>query len=309
MFPLELLSERVVQPLKGLIAHELSRRGLSQSRIGQILGISQPAVSAYLKLDDEHYERRLLEIGLSGEEVRRIVEVVVTAIDQQNFSEAVEYVNNFALSLLSTLRFCEIHRRVVPYLKNCDICKNISIINEVKNKINISFNMLKSNKYIINLVPRVLMNIVELSEEGPMGYPGRISVVGETLVVTSEPQLWGSRFLGKLILDINKIHKDIKAVINIKYDNKIINCFKNNNYKYTIVGPSNTEEESIKNIVEAMRADRYDVVFDRGGLGIEANGYVFGFDAPDAATKVIRVAKCVQEQTRDAVAQGPSDAA
>lgn len=296
MFPLELLSERVIQPLKGLIAHELSRRGLSQSRIGQILGISQPAVSAYLKLDEEHYKKRLLEAGLSAEEVRRIVEVIVTAVDQQNFSEAVEYANNFALSLLSTLRFCEVHRRIAPYLRNCDVCKNISITNEVKNRINISFNMLKSNKYIINLIPRVLMNIVELSEEGPIGYPGRISVIGETLAVTSEPQLWGSRFLGRLILDVNKIHKDIKAVINIRYDEKIIDCFKNNNYKYAIVGPSDAEEESIRNIVEAMKVDRYDAVFDRGGLGIEANGYVFGFDAPDVAAKVIRIARCIQER-------------
>ena len=298
MFPLELLSEKVIQPLKGLIAHELSQRGLSQSRIGQILGISQPAVSAYLKLEREHYERRLLEAGLSRDEIHRMIEVIVMAIDQQNYSEAVEYVNNFALSLLSSLRFCDIHRRVAPYLKDCNICKNISIINEVKNRIIISFNMLKTNKYIINLVPRVLMNIVELSDEGPMGYPGRISVVGESLVVTSEPQLWGSKFLGRLILDVNKIHKDLKAVINIKYDNIIIECFKKNNYKYTIVGPSNTEDESIKNILEAMQTHRYDVVFDRGGLGIEANGYVFGFDAPDAATKILKAIQCVQESRR-----------
>ncbi|MGC8582716.1 MAG: thiamine-phosphate synthase family protein [Thermoproteus sp.] len=292
MFPLELLSERVMQPLKGLIAHELSRRGFSQSRIGQILGISQPAVSAYLKLDRGHYERRLAEVGLSREEVDRVVDVVIAAVDQQNYPEAVEYLNNFVLSLLSSLRFCEFHKRVAPYLKDCDVCKNISIINDVKNRIIISFNMLKNNKYIINLVPRVLMNIVELSGEGPIGYPGRISVVGETLATTSEPQLWGAKFLGKLILAINNIHKDIKAVINIKYDEGLIDCIKKYNYKYAVVGPSNTEEESIENITSAMRSRAYDVVFDRGGIGIEANGYVFGFDAPDAATKILKIARC-----------------
>jgi hypothetical protein len=292
VFPLELLSEKVMQPLKGLIAHELSRRGLSQSKVGQILGISQPAVSAYLKLDREHYERRLADVGLSKEEVNRLLDVVVMAVDQQNYPEAIEYLNNFVLSLLSSLRFCDVHRRAAPYLRNCDICKNISIVNEVKNRIITSFNMIKSNKYVINLVPKVLMNIVELGGEGPIGYPGRISVVGESLVATSEPQLWGAKFLGKLILNINNIHRNIKAVINIRYDENIINCIKKYNYEYVIVGPSNTEEETIENITAAMRVRSYDVVLDRGGVGIEANGYVFGFDAPDAAAKILKIAQC-----------------
>ncbi|MEL9991773.1 MAG: thiamine-phosphate synthase family protein [Thermoproteus sp.] len=295
MFPLELLAERVIQPLKGLLAHELASRGFSQGRIGQTLGISQPAVSAYLRVGRDQYEKRLLEVGISREEIGRVLDVVTTAVEQGNYAEAVEYINDFALSLLASLRLCEVHRSITPHLKDCEVCKNIAISNEVKNKIMLSFNILRNNKSVVGLVPRVLMNIVELSGEGPIGFPGRISAVGNTLVVSSEPQLWGSRFLGRLILDVNKIYKDIKAVINIKYSKELIDCLKKINYKYTVVGPSNTEEESIKNIVSAMSSQRYDVVLDEGGVGIEANAYVFGFDAPDVAAKVVRLAQCVSE--------------
>lgn len=292
MLPLELLSELVLQPLKGLLAHELAARGYSQGRIGHILGVSQPAVSAYLKVDRESYMARLAGAGIMRDEVERVLKVVATAVEQGNYSDAVEYINNFALSLLSSLRLCEAHRSVAPYLKGCDVCKNISIFNEVKNRINIAFNIIKNNSNTIYLVPEVFMNIVELSDEGPIGYPGRIIVAGGALVKVAEPQLWGSRFLGKLIIEVNKIHKNIKSVINIKNNDKILNCI-NKNFKYTIVGPSNSEEETIANIVSAMRESYYDVVVDKGGVSIESNAYVFGYDAPDVASKIVKIAQCI----------------
>jgi len=63
VLPLEFVVEVFISPLKGFIAHELAERGYSQSRIGQLLGISQPAVSTYLKNPKTYYEERLLRVG------------------------------------------------------------------------------------------------------------------------------------------------------------------------------------------------------------------------------------------------------
>ncbi|MFB6490527.1 MAG: thiamine-phosphate synthase family protein [Thermoproteus sp. AZ2] len=293
MFPLELVADRVIQPLKGLLAHRLAAKGLSQSRIGQILGISQPAVSAYLKAGEEYYVERLRGVGISEEEVERILGVVLAAIAIDDYTSAIEYINTFSLTLLSSLRLCEIHRSIAPYLKDCDVCKYISIYNESVNRVKIAYNILRKNKNIIKLVPRVLMNIVELSKEGPVGFPGRLTVIGDALQAGADPQLWGARFLGNLILKINEYNNKIKAIINIKYDKNIIDCVRKNNFKYIEVGPSNSEEESVTNISKPFASHAYDVVFDRGGVGIEPNGYVVGADAAEAAIKVSKIADCL----------------
>lgn len=293
MFPLEFIADKVLQPLKGLLAHELASMGLSQSRIGWILGISQPAVSAYLKSDREHYRERLRAVGVTDEEVDRLVEVFLAEARLEDFAGAVEYVNGFAITLLSSLRLCEAHRAAAPYLKDCDVCKYIYIYNESINKVKLAFNILRKNKNIIKLMPRVLMNIVELSKEGPVGFPGRLSAAGGTLQASAEPQIWGSKFLGNLIIKINEINKSIKSVINIKYSKDIVICTEKVNIKYINVGPSNSEEEIIANVSSAFIRGRYDVVFDEGGVGIEGNGYVFGADAAEAALKASRIADCL----------------
>ena len=65
MLPIEFIVEVFVTPLKGVLAHELAERGFSQSRIGQLLGISQPAVSAYLKTPRAQYEEKLMASSFS----------------------------------------------------------------------------------------------------------------------------------------------------------------------------------------------------------------------------------------------------
>jgi predicted fused transcriptional regulator/phosphomethylpyrimidine kinase/predicted transcriptional regulator len=290
VLPLEFVVDVFISPLKGFIAHELAERGYSQSRIGQLLGISQPAVSAYLKTPKAHYEEKLLKV-LERRELEGLRRSILALVDSVAVDEVIRYINNYAVALLSSLRLCPLHRAAYPALQVCEICRDLVVYTETARKVEVGFEILKRCQNCHRLIPKVLMNIVELGPEGGVGFPGRVYVEGDQIVARGRPRPGGSRFLATLVGEVNKLHPEIKAVANIAYVAK--ECVKR---KMTVaeVGPSNSEEEIVHNITAAFKSGVFDVVYDSGGRGVEPNAYVFGTDAVDVATKIVEVAKCLE---------------
>jgi predicted fused transcriptional regulator/phosphomethylpyrimidine kinase len=289
VLPLEFAVEVVVTPLKGLVAHQLAERGYSQSRIGQLLGISQPAVSSYLKNPKSLYEEKLLKV-LERQELQRLLRTLTTLVEYASVEEFLRYVNNYSVGLLSSLRLCPLHRSAYPELSNCDICRDLQVYTETAKRVEMAFDLLKKCRDCYRLVPKVLMNIVELGPEGGVGYPGRIYVEGAQIMARGRPRPGASRFLTNLVSEVNKLHPEIKAVANVAH---VARDCAGEVFSVAEVGPSNSEEEIVANVTAAFQRGIYDVVYDVGGSGIEPNAYIFGVDAVDVATKVIELAKCL----------------
>jgi Uncharacterized conserved protein len=291
VLPLEFIVEVFISPLKGFIAHELAERGYSQSRIGQLLGISQPAVSAYLKNPKEYYEEKLLKV-LERRELESLTRSLLALVNSVSVDEALRYINNYATSLLSSLKLCPIHRATYPILQNCEICRDLAVYTETARKVETALEILKKCQNCYKLVPKVLLNVVELGPEGGVGFPGRLYVEGRQIVARERPRPGASRFLARLVEEVNKLRPEVKAAANIAYVAK--ECVKGK-MAVAEVGPSNSEEEIISNVASAFREGVFDVVYDTGGKGVEPNAYVFGIDAIDVATKIVEIAKCLEK--------------
>ncbi|MEM0479120.1 MAG: thiamine-phosphate synthase family protein [Pyrobaculum sp.] len=290
MLPFEFVVEVFLSPLKGILAHELTRRGYSQSRIGQILGITQPAVSVYLKNPKSYYEEKLLKI-IDRHELQSLVNVAIVLIESTTVEEFLRYVNNYAVTLLSSLRICTLHRIRHGVSPTCEICRDLQIYTETSRNVELGFEILKRCQNCYRLIPKVLSNIVELGLEGPVSFPGRIYVENKQLVVRGKPRPHASRFLSKLLIEVNKLQPGVKAVANIAY---VAETCVSEKFRSTTVGPSNSEDDIIINITSVFRSNLYDVVYDKGGSGIEPNAYVFGSDAIEVATKISEIAKCLE---------------
>lgn len=289
VLPIEYVVEVFVSPLKGVIAHELAERGYSQSRIGQILGISQPAVSMYLKNPKSHYEEKLLRI-IDRRQLQSLVRSALALVDM-SIVETLRYINNYSMTLLTSLKLCQLHRSSYPALQTCEICKDIYIYTETVRKLEVAFEILRNCENCHKLVPKVLMNIVELGPEGHVGFPGRIYTEGTQLVARGKPRVGASRFLARLLDEIYKMWPSVKAVANVAY--VAFSCVEKKMAAIE-VGPSDSEEDIINNVAKAFQREIYDVVYDRGGKGIEPNAYVVGLDAIDVATKIVEIANCVK---------------
>ncbi len=288
VFPLEYLVEVFTNPLKGLMAHELAERGYSQSRIGQILGVSQPAVSTYIKTKREVYEEKLLRV-VDRRQLQSLIRSALALVETSTV-EMLRYVDSYALALLTSLKLCPLHKSQYGELQSCEICREIATTRTAK-ILDMALEVLKKCKNCHKLVPKVLMNIVQLGPEGAVGFPGRIYVEGTELIARESPKPGASRFLARLLEEVNKKHPQVLAVANAAY--VALDCASR---KLTVarVGPSDSEEEIVKNVSMAFSREMYDVVYDSGGRGIEPNAYVFGVDAIDVATKMLEIAKCIE---------------
>lgn len=289
VLPLEFVAEVFISPLKGLLAHELTERGYSQSKVGQLLGISQPAVSSYLKNSKSYYEEKLLKV-LDKRQLQSLVRAVLALVESSPQEEVIRYVNNYSISLLSSLKLCQLHRAAYPQLQNCEICRDVQVYTETARRVESAFEILRNCASCHKLVPKVLMNIVELGPEGGVGYPGRIYVEGTQLTARGRPRPGASRFLTRLLEEVNALWPEVKAVANVAYAAKA--CVEGK-MSVAEVGPSDSEEDIIKNVASAFKTGIHDVVYDKGGRGIEPNAYVFGRDAIDVAGKILEIAKCV----------------
>lgn len=301
--PLEFAVNTVLPLIRGLVAHVLYEKGYSQSRIGHIFGISQPAVNAYMKTPREDYLRRAQSLGLSREEVEHVANTFVLLVESLGAPEALKYLDSWLLSLLSSLRLCESHRATAKALpRDCDICLFLASDKPLSNLLT-SVRLLSYGK-AYRLVPNVRMNVVEardgaVSISDVAGFPGRITVVGDKLVHYSAPIYGASRFMGRIVLEAYR-KCGFKAAANIAYNDAVEQALSRLGLDFVRVGPSNSEEETLLNILNAFNEKCWEIVVDSGGTGIEPNTYVFGLDSIDVANKILTIAKSISSERPNA---------
>ncbi|TRM91120.1 transcriptional regulator, partial [Sulfolobus sp. B1] len=72
--PLTLIDDIFIPSIRALEAKRLRELHMSQTKIAYLLGVSQPAVKQYLDEDENVHYKRLLNLGLSKEELDDFLE-------------------------------------------------------------------------------------------------------------------------------------------------------------------------------------------------------------------------------------------
>ncbi|PIN94920.1 transcriptional regulator [Candidatus Pacearchaeota archaeon CG10_big_fil_rev_8_21_14_0_10_30_48] len=90
---------------------------LSQKRVSELLGITDSAVSQYIKL------KRANDLKFNGKELKQIKETAKKIFDDEK--NAKKYIFELSLNLRGSESLCELHRKQDPSIgKKCDICMN-----------------------------------------------------------------------------------------------------------------------------------------------------------------------------------------
>ena len=299
--PCEIFVKEFLPALRGLMAHELRDRGLSQSRIASLLGVSQAAVSQILSRDRSEYRRRIEIIGFGDGEVDALIRILVNDSASDPIL-ATQMIHHFWHDALERGVICGYHRKLYPQLVTCSIClrrEEMDIeVEETVRRVEEAVGLLESSNYVSYLVPEVAMNIAQAvrqakTVEDVVGIPGRIVEVRGRVKAVSRPEPGGSKHLAQILLKISDI-TGIRAVINIKLDPRVESAVKSLGLKYATTryeSPPKSEDEVVEAVAECLREKGVlDAVLDWGGMGLEPTTYVFGRDAVDAARKVLRIA-------------------
>ncbi|AGE70410.1 thiamine-phosphate synthase family protein [Sulfolobus acidocaldarius] len=277
---------------------------MTQSRIATLLGVSQPAIKQYLDEDEQEEVNKIRKMGLNEEEIYDVVNNVVELLLRNNTKSAMYYITDFGLRVLNELKLCKYHREINNLIpQDCDICK-LFYHSSDEEIMDIAISLIQ-NPIVAPLIPQVLSNIAYAeqnakNEDDVIAIPGRITRVLGVPTPASKPMRGASKHLSRILLGIIKKRGDIRAVMNIKYDETLKTVFSQLKLKVVYVGPHDyaTNEDIAKEIVDAFTDDA-DCVVHLGGKNIEANTYVFGRDPIDVTKKVLNIARKYRELTEN----------
>ncbi len=163
---------------------------------------------------------------------------------------------------------------------------------------------------LFELIPEVGSNLVMAVEHcmGAMdvaGIPGRIVRAGERIVVTTCPTFGASRHVANYVLVAMKYDPNVRAAMNIKYSEEIINVCKELGWKVSFYDRSK-EPPEVKKIegrstiwgadvaIKAL-GQVPDVIYHRGDWGKEPMTIILGKDAIDVVNKILRLLNALKE--------------
>lgn len=120
--PCELVYNYILPNIRALIAREAIEKGMKQRNVAKRLGLTEAAISQYLK------GKRAIKLKkLKLRKVEKMIENLVNKMLNEKISDVdiAKHICEICLLLRSSLILCKLHKKVEPKLRNlnCSICK------------------------------------------------------------------------------------------------------------------------------------------------------------------------------------------
>lgn len=297
--PSELMARHVTPYLRGLIALELSQMGLSQPRIASLLGVSQPMIAKYLKLGRSYMLSKLSQAGLGREEAEVIARVVALRLLEDRL-EALTTLAVVEFSLMVRGVICNLYSRKTGLPDACRVIRAyLELGDPLVAEVERAFKELSSIRGVSELIPEVGANIV-VARPGArsyldvVGFPGRIVKVDREVVAVGKPVYGGSKFMARLLLEVQRRWGDVRAMISLRWSEDLLEALKGMGLEVCTVGPFTGIQrywEELPSYLDRC-TERPRVISDLGGPGIEPIIYILG----SSALELVGLVKAVVER-------------
>lgn len=286
----EIVVEEFLPTLRSMLAERLRERGLTQSEVAAILGISQSAVSKYAHgevarnsevLNDERVAdltERLADGLASGEmtQVGALVECEVL-IRQLERGDLLSRLHEEAMPALADREGFDVH----------DPDSALRIAERARASVRRGLRVLESTSGFAGLIPNVGSNLVECVPDprginDVAGVPGRIFDVKGQTTIPGDPEFGVSGHVAGVLLAARENGNDARAALNVRYDPELVERLES-------LGLRTVEFDGEADPAEAIAdagVDEADVLYQTGGFGVEAIVYLFASSAEVAAARV-----------------------
>jgi len=282
----EIVVDDFLPTFRSLLADALRERGLTQSEVADLLGISQSAVSKYVHGDVARHDDLLAHRGLE-ELVERLADGLADG-DMSSVQALVE-TEVFIRELEQGGVLAQLHEDVVPELGDYDDefavhdpDSQLRSAERTLASVRRGLSVLENTSGFATLIPAVGSNLVQClpdadSIEDVAAVPGRILDVKGRATIPADPEFGVSEHVASLLLAARAAGSDARAVLNVRYDDGVVTALRD-------AGRTVVEfdaEESVEPAVAAALADDpgADVLYHTGAMGIEPVVYLLGDDA------------------------------
>ncbi|ELY61616.1 thiamine-phosphate synthase family protein [Natronolimnohabitans innermongolicus] len=287
----EIVVDEFLPTVRSLLAGELRDRGLTQSEVADVLGISQSAVSKYAHgdvttndriVDDERVETLVAELadGLASGDmtpVQALIEIEVLIRELETGGDLL----------------AQLHEEAVPELADHgtsfrvhDPESDLRTSERVLSSLRRGLRILENTSGFATLIPAVGSNLVACTPDATdvddvAGVPGRIFDVKGQTTVPSGPEFGVSEHVATVLLAARDHGSDASAAINIAYDPDLLGELTEQGH----VTVEFDEESDVASSVGAAIEENPEatVFYQTGGMGIEPLIYVLGPDAESVA--------------------------
>jgi len=302
MFPEGVAFNLFIPAFRRVLAHELRKRGFSQTDIARSLGVTQAAVSKILRSSKSTLTKDLEDINVQVKEIEAVASKVAELIAKGDINEAGTLANRYWWLVLASGDACRAHERYGWRKSECYICTKVVYPDLDVSRGLVMADMerallvLSSSKHFPKLIPEVLTNLAVAvpgakSLHDIAAVPGRISPDKKGGILYRKPEFGASKHLGGILLSIGGKYR---AVINIKHDKLIEEALVTMDLKFK---EFSSREYPSANPVAAAAPVLFDecpdcnVLVDVGADHVEPNVYIFGSRAVDVANTVIAIAE------------------
>jgi len=174
-----------------------------------------------------------------------------------------------------------------------------------------AYQELRKIKSITSFIPETRTNFVySLPEPKDIndvaGFPGRLIIVDEELIAYHRPEFGASNHMARFVLEANKMDKNIRSAINLKYSDQLIKNAVSIGLDVVEVNRDKEpldikkiEGESIQWIVrEAFAIKGYmpDIIYDKGTIGKESMIRILGKEPKEIVEKIKKILRIDQLQ-------------
>jgi predicted fused transcriptional regulator/phosphomethylpyrimidine kinase/predicted transcriptional regulator len=290
----ELVVEEFLPTFRSMLAEALRERGLTQSEVAELLGISQSAVSKYVHGEVARNDRLLTDRRLK-DLVGRLAEGLASG--EMTRVQALVEAEVFVRQLEQGDLLAQFHEETMPGLAEYgddrfavhDPDSRVRESERTLASVRRGLRILENTSGFAGLIPAVGSNLVEaLSEaegiEDIAAVPGRILDIKGSVAVPGDPEFGVSEHVASVLLAARAGGSDARAALNVRYDPDVVAALEAAGHQTVEFDPEAPVAEAVAAAVEADPDAT--VLYQTGGEGIEPIVYVLAADAPAAARAV-----------------------
>ena len=289
----ELVVEEFLPTFRSLLAEDLRERGLTQSEVAALLGISQSAVSKYVHGEVGCNERLASDGRVTGL-VERLAEGLANG--SMTTTEALVEAEVCIRELEQGGTLANLHADAVPELADYgtdfsvhDADSRLREASRVRASVRRGLRILENTGGFASLIPAVGSNLVEALPdaeriEDVAAVPGRILDVGGQVTVPGDPDFGVSQHVASVLLATRAAGSDARAALNVAYDQDTVAVLDASGLTVVEFDAETGLDDGIGAALGAT--PDADVLYQTGAMGIEPIVYVLG---PDAVTVAERL--------------------
>jgi len=298
--PSEIVVERFLPTARAMLATELHERGFTQSEVADRLGITQAAVSKYLR-GDVTVEDRFAE----DERMVATVEAIAEGFADGSMDgyEALSELLDLVRAFEDRGPICAVHEEEMPALDGlgCDLCvrgANDAVLaeREALAAVRRAARRIASEPAMAEYVPNVGTNVGTAVPDAAdptdvAAVPGRLQAVNGRVVVPTDPEFGASQRVAETIRAAMAVDPETRGALNLATTEEMLAAARDSGIDPLAFDAEYEErgERLREHFRERGGVPR--VAYHEGAFGIEPITYVFGETATDAAALAVDLAE------------------